>query len=66
MDGAVDLPNEGVMVMNASHLKTILENIKFILEEFRKELLELKEENEHNLKELSWMKVSVLKSYWKK
>ena len=33
MDGAVDLSNGGVMVMIASHLKTRLENMKFILED---------------------------------
>ena len=53
MDGAVGLSNEGIMVMIASHLKTRLENMKFILEELRKELLEFKEENENNSKELS-------------
>ena len=35
-------------------------------EELRKELLEFKEENEHNFRELSRMKESVLKSSWKK
>ena len=33
MDGAVDLSNGGIMVMIASHLKTRLEKMKFILED---------------------------------